>query len=207
MVEPDPEFISARTMVLPLADGGRILVRPIVPSDRAELAEAVTKLSPRSRRLRFFQGKDELSDEELRYLTDIDYHDHFAWVARDPDADGQPGVGVARYVRLPGDGDVAEPAVTVLDDYQHRGIGSLLFALLAAAAVDNGIRRFRGYVLDDNLALLESLDADIRHEEPGVATVDIPLPLDAGLYPSETLRRLLKGVASGHITPVFPDER
>ncbi len=206
MVEPDPEFISARTMILPLADGGRILVRPIVPSDRAELAEAVTKLSPRSRRLRFFQGKDELTAEELRYLTDIDYRDHFAWVARDPDADGQPGVGVARYVRLAGDENVAEPAVTVLDEYQHRGIGSLLFGLLAATAVDNGIRRFRGYVLDDNLTVLEGLDADIRHEEPGVATVDIPLPLDADRYPSDTLRRLLKGVASGHITPVFPPE-
>jgi len=208
MARPDPAFISSRTMLLPLPDGGRILVRPILPEDRNELAAALRRLSPRSRRLRFFQGKDGLTDAELAYLTDVDYRDHFAWVARDPDAAGRPGVGVARYVRLDDEPEVAEPAVTVADDHQGRGIGTLLFGLLAATAAQHGIRRFRGYVLDENLPILRRLDGvTVRHEEPGVATVEIPLPLDPSVLPDETVRRLLRDVASGAITPLSAAER
>lgn len=203
MVEPDPAFVASRTAILPLPDGGRILVRPLVPGDRDELARRAAELSPRSRRLRFLQSKHELTDEELDYLTDIDYHDHFAWVARDPDVEGMPGVGIARYVRLPDEPDVAEPAVTVVDDHQRRGIGSLLFGLLAATAVDHGIRRFRGYVLDENLALFDDLDAQVRHDEPGVATVEIDLPLTDDVYPDQATRRVLSAVASGRVTPVL----
>lgn len=200
MADPTPEFVAARTAILPLRDGGRILVRPLVPEDREELARAARRLSPRSARLRFFQPKDRLSEEELDYLTRLDYHDHFAWAAFDPDAPGRPGVGVARYVRLPGEPTVAEPAVTVLDDYQGRGIGTLLFGLLAATALEHGIETFRGYLLDQNLRLLDGVASRIRHDEPGVATVEIDLPLDdAQLDPA--VRRLLASIASGEVRP------
>lgn len=56
--------------------------------------------------------------ELLRYLTDIDHHDHEALVALDL---GGRGVGVARYIRHPADPQAAEPAVAIVDDWHRRG--------------------------------------------------------------------------------------
>src|SRR5947207_6557708 len=48
-------------------------------------------------------------------LTEIDYHDHMAWVALDPPGPGFLGVGVGRYARPAEEPAVAEAAVTVVD--------------------------------------------------------------------------------------------
>jgi hypothetical protein len=82
-----------------LRDGTPILVRPIVPKDR--LRAGFARLSQESRYRRFMTPLDSLSDQQLRYLTEIDYANHMAWGALDPTQPDQPGVGVARYIRLP----------------------------------------------------------------------------------------------------------
>jgi protein lysine acetyltransferase len=156
-----------------LADGTRLLLRPIRPADKAKLAEGMRRLSPESRRRRFFTAKERLSDLSLTYLTELDYVSHFAWVAVTPGAgnDGQQIVGVARYIRLPAEPDAAEVALTVLDDYQGRGLGSLLFDALAVAAAVNGIERFVALVLRDNLpmcAMLRRAGGQLDADEPGV---------------------------------------
>ena len=67
--------------VVSLADGGRVLVRPLVASDRAELAERYLELSPEARRMRFFNAPDHLSERLLDYLVDVDGVDRCAVVA------------------------------------------------------------------------------------------------------------------------------
>ena len=62
----------------------------------ALLTDGFARLSARSRRSRFFTGKVRLSEAEVRYLTNVDHHDHEALGA--VSRDGR-GVGVARYVR------------------------------------------------------------------------------------------------------------
>lgn len=49
---------------------------------------------------------------------------------------------------------IAEPAVTVLDDYQGKGLGKLLVMLVARCALKKGIKRFRAYVLPDNKPII-----------------------------------------------------
>ncbi|MGH2726728.1 MAG: GNAT family N-acetyltransferase, partial [Actinomycetota bacterium] len=91
---------------------------------------------------------------------------------------GTPGVGVARYVRLRDEPDVAEPAVTVIDEYQGRGLGTMMMDVLARDAVAHGIRRFRAYVLVDNqpiIKILRRFGASMKVEEPGVLRADIDL--------------------------------
>src|SRR5664280_960638 len=162
-----------------LADHCRVLVRPLQLSDRHELAIGYEHLSAEARRLRFFTAPSRLSDADLEYLTNLDYHDHFAWAAFAIDERGQPGIGVARYIRDPTQPNHAEVAVTVLDDYQHRGLGTLLLEMLADHARRNGITTFVSHILWDNREILEALaaaGARIEPEEPGVARVAIEIP-------------------------------
>ncbi len=143
-----------------LAGGTRVHLRMIRPSDRNELRRQFDRLSPESRYRRFFAPMTELSEEMLTYLTEVDGHDHVAVVALvdAPDLKTERGIGVARFVRL-GEPEVAEAAVTVVDDMQQRGVGRLLATTLVEAARERGIRRFRGEVLTTNAPMLEVLRA------------------------------------------------
>jgi GNAT superfamily N-acetyltransferase len=181
-----------------LPDGGRLLIRPLVASDRDELAEGFRQLSPESRRLRFFRPPDELSEPVLDYLTRLDYDLHYALGARAIDEPGRPGVGVARWVRTEDDRRRAEPAVTVLDAYQRRGVGTALLSVLAARAVERGIEVFAAKVLWENedwLHSLQELGARIEPAEPGVASIEFDLVVHE---PARTtgLRRLVKEIAA-----------
>lgn len=161
-----------------LADGTPLWLRPVVPDDRQLFTVAFEELSPESRYRRFFSPLHDLSPETLDYLTQIDYRDHFAWVALDRHGGGVRLAGVARYVRL-GDADAAEAAVTVIDLYQGRGLGHLLLAALVVEALEWGITRFEGDVLSDNHAMqnvLARAGARLHPADGGVTRFEIDLP-------------------------------
>jgi RimJ/RimL family protein N-acetyltransferase len=160
---------SPRTVQL--ADGGRYELRPIRPDDKHALEDGFARMSPQTRLSRFFNATKGLSDEQLRYFTEIDYVDHFAWVVFSLDDPAHPGVGVARYVRLKDDPEAAEAAFTVIDDHQGRGLGILLVVALADVAVKHGIHRLVLYIRTDNepmIALARALGARLHVDEPGV---------------------------------------
>jgi GNAT superfamily N-acetyltransferase len=185
---------------VPLRDGTVALLRPIEPGDRERLRRGLRELSPRSRYLRFHARVRELTEEQLDYLTDVDQRDHVAWVALNPDEPDEPGMGVARYVRLAADPTVAETAVTVADRYQGRGLGTVLVQVIAEQAAANGIRRLRNYVLEENTAMLEVLDAVGAERilvEPGVWQVDVPVPEDPAHMAGSPLQRLLAEISRG----------
>lgn len=185
-----------------LSGGERVRIRPITPDDRAELARAYLRLSPESRRLRFLSPPNHLSETMLRYLTCVDGVNHAALVAIAEDEPGQPGVGIARYVRLADGGDTAEVAVTVLDDHERRGIGTLLLEMVLERAVRHGIRRVRGYVAASNrvLDLARAFDAAITNDSPGVVAVDVALPRTPYEIRSG-FRRVAAAAAAGHRAP------
>lgn len=115
------------------------------------------RLGERSRRARFNGPKPCLSRSDLRRLASVDAT-HYALVAHVED-DPQP-IAIARLVR---DGDQAEVAFAVADEYQNRGIGSALTAQLLADARASGITRITALVARDNRAAITMLR--------GVATV------------------------------------
>ena len=173
------ELVQKHTRELSLRDGTRICLRPISPDDKQEIAAGLTRLSPESRYRRFMTPLEELSDERLRYLTEIDYDNHFAWAAFALDEPGQPGIAVARYVRDPNDRHIAEPAVAVIDDYHGRGLGTLLLTLLTTTAVEHGVTQFRASLLADNGPMREMLKrsgATFHADGHGVLTAEFGLP-------------------------------
>ena len=181
--------------VVPLASGGRVLVRSLLESDREELAERYLQLSPVARRMRFFNAPDHLSTRLLDYLLNVDGVDRCALAAFAIDDDGAPGVAIARYVRSQDDPRSAEAAVTVLDAYQRRGIGTMLMDRLTERARANGIDTFTATVMWENselLAALRGLGADIRPSEPGVASVLIALPPSEADLRETELHRILR---------------
>src|SRR4051812_9430235 len=133
---------------LVLRDGTRLVVRPLEPTDRDALAEAVNRLSETTRYLRFAAPKPRLTKADLDALLDLDHHDREALLAIDPLT--RDGVAVARYVRLRDEPDAAEVAVTVADAWQGRGLGTLLTALLIERARAEGVVRLRAVTLDEN---------------------------------------------------------
>jgi GNAT superfamily N-acetyltransferase len=182
-----------------LSDGQPVLVRPLLYGDRFELAAGFTELSPRSRRHRFFNVPEELDDAELEYLTNLDYRDHFACAAVLEDGLVPKGVGVARYVREDDDPTVAEVAVTVLDAYQRRGIGTLLTRTLGEVAAENGIRSFVNYVQWANAAAIDLLtdeESRITPAEPGVARIEVALPARVADVPDSYLHRVIHAYAA-----------
>jgi len=179
-----------------LADGSRVELRRLQPSDKARMAAAFESLSAQSRYRRFFSPMARLSDRYLRYLTDVDQVDHLAWGAVDPTAEGAPGLGVVRCVRLVDEPTVAEAAVTVVDPWQGRGLGPLLLEVLAEDARCHGIEAFRGYVLPDNTpmrSLIEHTGGRTTVTEGGLLSIDLPLPALSGPWPAA--RHVLRSVA------------
>lgn len=189
----------APTAETTLADGSRISLREVLPTDRRAIAEGFEQLSPESRYRRFFTAMNRLSDSDLTYLTEVDHHDHEAVLAFDPQ--GGP-VGVARYVRGERP-EEAEVAVAVVDDWQGRGAGTALLERLVRRARENGIERFVASVLEENddaLELFRSLsddDPSPRRSEPGQLELIIDLP--TGGIRGTLLGRALRTAASGRV--------
>ncbi len=167
------------SLTLPGRDGRLVHLRPLAPSDGPALDRALQGLSSESRYLRFHGARDHLSSAELRYLTEIDGAAHVAWVAAEVEAAGEElGLGVGRYVRLEGEPGVAEPAFTVVDEAQGRGVGTLLLGVLACIAARSGVERFEATVLARNTRMLEIFDqlgGSAVPAEPGVLRVTLPL--------------------------------
>ena len=171
-------FHGVGEYVLPSGIG--ITIRPIRPDDAAGLRDGFAHLSPESRYRRFFRALTSLSDDAVRYLTNVDGKDHVAIVAvtESPDLKTERGVGVARFIRSKDDPRAAEAAVTVVDDLQGRGIGTALLRELAARAAEVGVERFRGEILSTNEPMVLALAAaGVPTRPTGVGTLAFEAPV------------------------------
>jgi RimJ/RimL family protein N-acetyltransferase len=187
-----------------LRDGSEVLVRAVHSADAPLLADGFARLSAESRKLRFLSDKKHLSEEEVRYFTDVDHHDHEAIGAQD-EVSGR-GVGVARYIRDADDPEVAEIAVTVVDDWQRRGLGSLLLTRLIGRAREEGIRRFIALVAADNEAmasLLANVGAEVRVTDREAGTVEYEITPSSEAA-GGALHDLLRAFASRELRPPGP---
>lgn len=156
-------FSSLLTPLLPAAfkylldDGTPILVRPVRAEDATRLKEGFRKLSALARRRRFVGDVAELTDAQTAELLKTDNVNHVAYGAANLEKPDEPGIGIARYIRLNGDPEAADVAITIADEYQGRGAGFVLQACLHISAHRNGIQRLFYDVLSDNDRIIKHL--------------------------------------------------
>ncbi len=154
--------------------GETLHIRPIAPSDRDALQAMVRGLSRQSTYDRFFRAERDLEPEELDRFTRLDYRNAMALVA----IHHGRLVAVGRYNTIDDDPTTAEAAFAVSDDYQQKGIGTLLLYRLTAYASTCGIERFRSYLLADNHVMMRVFRASgygvERNAEEGAYTITFP---------------------------------
>lgn len=153
-----PTQCGSKLLHLCLHEGMPVLLRPVKPEDRERIQAGMAALSPESRYFRFFTCATRLSDRQLRYFTEVDQRDHIAWVVLDSTDPIHPGLGAARFIRIKEEPTIAEMALTVVDAWQRRALGTLLLALLLLEAKANGIQILRAAVLIENGTMFKWLN-------------------------------------------------
>jgi RimJ/RimL family protein N-acetyltransferase len=138
-----------------LRDGTAVQLRAIRPDDKERLRIAFERLSRRSVYRRFFHPVKALTPNVLRQLTELDFRDHVGLVLSVEDETGERLIAVGRFVRVAPRSEHAEFAITVADDYQNRGAGTLLLQRLVDIARAGGVREFVAYVLEENRQMLK----------------------------------------------------
>jgi len=170
------DYPSSYECVMKLADGRQVQIRPILPSDAPELAEAIRTADAATLRARFLGGPPPLTDATLDTLTRVDYRSRFALAAF---SQGR-GVAIGRYAALPPSGDgsvVADVAVAVAPEWRRIGLATALVERLAWRAQECGISDFTALFSAENRPVTE-----LAHEgsarvviAEGVAKLDASL--------------------------------
>jgi GNAT superfamily N-acetyltransferase len=146
--------------------------RQIHPGDQAALADLFARMSPQSRRLRYFSPKRALTERELDRLTDVDHATHEAIAALD--GSGRM-IGVARYVET-GDPSSVEVAVEVADDHHGTGLARALVTSIILSARGRGYTRLVATVLWENCparSLFKSLGFRAFRSSGGVVELQV----------------------------------
>ncbi len=141
-----------------LRDGSMAQIRPVVEGDRALMEEGLAHMSLQTRLSRFGSPVDHFSKAELDYLTRIDLIEHVAWGAL---ITGMPAAS-GRYIRPEAEQE-AEMAVAVVDRFQRRGLGRILFEALVASARYNRIDGLYFAIQPANTVVLDMLDGVEMH--------------------------------------------
>lgn len=135
-----------------LRDKSRVVIRPITPQDLEAERRFIESLSPEARRFRFLGEVRHPSEAMLVRLTTPDYSRDVAFAAVEANAPAERLVGVARY-SVGADAVSCECAVAVLDDWHHRGLGTILMKHLIEVARARGITCMYSIDLAENTGM------------------------------------------------------
>ena len=167
-----------------LRDGTPVLLRPVTPEDEGLIIRAFEKLSVHSRYYRFWSRLNEMPATLAKRLADDDNGRHIVWAAQHPDSPLEPGLGAASIWQSASDPQEAEISFTIADEAQHRGVGTLLLAVLWLAAEERGIHRFLAHALADNYAVKDWFLALGASVELSGSQLSFTLSVDRGKLPT-----------------------
>jgi acetyl coenzyme A synthetase (ADP forming)-like protein len=160
-----------------LRDGSTVRVRPARSADATRVEDYLIGLSPETRRLRFWSQAIDVR-QLARKIVDVDYDDHLTLLVLQGGDEGRM-VGGAQYIRI--EGGRAEVSLSAADEFQGKGMGSILLGQMAQEAARHGITTFVAEVLPENHKMINVFRASgftvsIR-ATPGSIEVEFPILL------------------------------
>lgn len=138
----------------------------VLPSNKRDISEGLRYMSPESIRYRFLGSKKEFTEKELEYLTVLDGWNHYA-IGILEQHDPKRGIAIIRLVRSSKNPQEAEIAITIIDDYQRKGLGTFLMNLMLLAARERDINLLTFTFLPQNegiIHLIERLGPPVTKE-------------------------------------------
>jgi GNAT superfamily N-acetyltransferase len=126
-------------------------VRPI---NRKQISDGIRDMGPETIRNRFLASKRDFTEKELEYLTTLDGWNHYALGIEERERPNR-GVAVARIVRSSLNESEAETAITIIDEYQHIGLGTFLLNCMILSAFERKIDTLSFTFLPQNEAIVK----------------------------------------------------
>ncbi|MEP0844304.1 MAG: GNAT family N-acetyltransferase [Phycisphaerae bacterium] len=165
-----------------LRNGAKVLIRPIRSEDEPRMKEMFYSFSEQTVYLRFHAVLKSMPHNKLQVFCNVDYDTEMALVATVGEPGAEEIVATGRYLTDPSK-TRAEMAFTVRDDWQRRGLGTLIFQRLIEIGKSQGITRFSADVLVENSGMLKifhrsGLNIETSTES-GVVHVEMSLPAAA----------------------------
>jgi RimJ/RimL family protein N-acetyltransferase len=174
--------------VVHLAEGQRVIIRPVLAQDQELIAAFFHDLSADGRCSRFLHPVNEPSFDLLRQFTQVDYVNHVALVATIFVDGRETIIGEARYVR-DADASSAEFAVSVAESWQRKGLAKLMLAKLEFWAAANGVPCIVAETLVTNkkiLSFARKLGYVLSWNTPGVMRFEKKLAMSENSIPGRS---------------------
>ncbi|MGW1452728.1 N-acetyltransferase family protein, partial [Micromonospora sp. NPDC002411] len=167
---------AAEQVTLVLPDGAEVAVRPACADDLPGVRELHELCSPRSRHRRYLGGAVLPRPDRLRRL--LEPSRGLTLIASTTATDGI-AESVVAMANLLGEGDEAEAALLVRDDWQRRGLGTALLRRLVKHADEAGYAALVLHVQAENAPMLRTLRRlgrpDTTERDGALLTVTVPL--------------------------------
>jgi acetyl coenzyme A synthetase (ADP forming)-like protein len=181
-----------------LRDGSTVRIRPARSDDATRVEDYLIGLSPETRRLRFWGTALDVRATAAQ-VVDVDYKDHLTLLVLQGGDEGRMIAG-AQYIRI--QGGRAEVGLSVTDELQGKGIGSILLGRLAQAAAEQGVTTFVAEVLPENHTMVNvfrgsGFPVSIR-AVPGKIEVEFPISLTEEALAHFSERQTQASVAAMH---------
>lgn len=193
----DLNIFAGNSFFYPIKDNTYLCFKALEREDREKFVEGFKKLSPKTVYHRFFGFMKELSPHQLEELLDTDKKDHVAWTAFDIVEDDTIGVGVGRFRRSAINPNEAELALTVIDEYQEKGVGSVLLAIMYFLGSKLDIDIFTGIIMSDNARLIK------RFKELGAQMTRVGTEYEMRLPVQKDFEKIPKTRYSRVILPIL----
>ncbi|MBN2460125.1 MAG: bifunctional acetate--CoA ligase family protein/GNAT family N-acetyltransferase [Candidatus Cloacimonetes bacterium] len=150
VISPYPsEYISDFT----LANGKKVVLRPIKPEDELMEKEMFSKFSERTQKFRFFQLIKNISHEQLVRYTQIDYDREIAIIAEVTENNHKMMAGVVRLIADQYN-ETAEFAIVIADPWHNLGLGNKFTDYICKIAKSRGIQKIYANILAENHIML-----------------------------------------------------
>jgi len=184
MPPPSKPYPAELETTVALRDGQSVLIRPIRADDESMMRDMFYSFSEKTVYLRYHGTLKSMPHNRLQVFCNVDYDTEIALIGVVGPAGKEEVVGVGRYL-TEASKQSAEMAFVVRDDWQRKGLGTILFKRLVEIAQANGIRKFHAEVLAENSGMLKifhrsGLSVETSTEEGVVGiTMELPQALDS----------------------------